>query len=33
MTNVETISTCDVAIDYTDCPSAHKDVGVEEYLE
>ena len=33
MTNIETISTCDVAIDYTDRPSEQEDVEVEEYLE
>ena len=33
MTYIETISTCDVAIDYTDRPSEHEDVEVEEYLE
>ena len=33
MSNIETISTCDVAIDYTDRPSEHEDVKVEEYLE
>ena len=31
MTNIETISACDVAIDYTDSQSEHEDVEVEEY--
>ena len=31
MTDIETTSICDV--DYTDCPSDHEDVEVEEYLE
>ena len=31
MTDIETISICDA--DYTDRPSEHKDVEVEEYLE
>ena len=31
MTAIETISICD--IDYTDHPSEHEDVEVEEYLE
>ena len=33
MSNIETMSTCDVAIDYTDPLSEHEDVEVEEYLE
>ena len=33
MTNIETISACDITIDYTDRPSEHEDVEVEEYLE
>ena len=31
MTDIQTISICDV--DYTDRPSEHEDVEVEEYLE
>ena len=31
MTDIEIISICDV--DYTDHPSEHEDVEVEEYLE